>query len=183
MTKSLPTPELLRKLLRYEAGGKLFWRARTPDMFADGNYTAERSCNNWNARLAGKEAFASDCSGYRHGAIFCRPLYAHRVIWAMETGAWPEFEIDHINGVRDDNRIENLRGVTRQDNGKNMKMPCTNTSGHMGVYWDNARGKWVAYIKVRRVKIHLGYFSDKSDAIDARKSAEIEHGFHENHGR
>lgn len=183
-TKELPSIDKLRKLLAYNpATGKLYWRERTPDMFEDGKATAEHKCNRWNSRYAGKEAFTSHNDGYKCGGIFSRVYVAHRVIWAMLHGAWPEEQIDHINGVRDDNRIENLRAVTHQENSKNQKVSSVNTSGHMGVSWHKEDQRWIARIGVNKKRIHLGCFTEIDDAIAARKAAEVKYGFHENHGR
>jgi len=101
----------------------------------------------------------------------------------MATGAWPPDQIDHVNGVRTDNRIENLRSVTHAENGRNQAIPRNNTSGVMGVARRTRGKKWHAQIKVGGKQIHLGSFDDKDEAIAARAAADIEHGFHENHGR
>ena len=184
MTNELPSPKLLRKLLRYELEtGKLFWKERTPDMFVDGKHTAEHNCAAWNGRFANKQAFTAIMGGgYACGRVFDKAYFAHRVIWAIVHNEWPE-QIDHINGVKDDNRIENLRSVSNAENGKNKKRQSNNASGVCGVYWHNRDSKWVAQIKFGGKKKHLGYFTDFDDAVAARKTAEVKHGFHPNHGR
>jgi hypothetical protein len=152
-------------------------------MFAAGLRSVDESCKAWNSRFAGKEAFIKITNGYRGGSIFSRQLVAHRVIWLLKFGEWPSADIDHINGNRLDNRIENLRAVSRADNLRNRRMPITNTSGIVGVGWDKARGKWRAQIEANGLAKCLGHFEEKADAAAARKAAEIECGFHENHGR
>ena len=185
MPKPLPSPEMLRKLLRCDPdAGKLYWRQRTPDMFTSGKSTAERVCTRWNTRYAGKEALtAKNGEGYLHGKIFKRSISAHRVIWAITHGGWPLNQVDHISGDTADNRIANLRTVTNQENGLNQKLARNNTSGVCGVFWDKSFDRWVAKIKVAGKQMHIGCFIDKSDAIVARKSAEVKYGFHPNHGR
>lgn len=138
----------------------------------------------WNKRWAEKEAFTADHGkGYRCGRFNGKPLFAHRVIWAIVHGHWPEQDIDHINGIRSDNRLSNLRSVSRSENMRNKMRPPNNTSGFIGVSWDKKSGKWFAQIQVCGKNNSLGHFSDKSEAVKARKRAEQEFGFHINHGR
>lgn len=177
--KDLPDPELLRKLLRYEPEtGKLFWRKRPPEMFGRrANFLA------WNKRWAGKAAFTAYRQGYHQGRVLSQNLVAHRVIWALHTGAWPEHQIDHINGNRADNRWRNLRAVTSAENMRNKRQRSNNTSGVTGVSWAKEKRKWLADIRVNGKQIHIGRFDQKADAIAARKAAEKQYGFHPNHGR
>ena len=91
-------------------------------------------------------------------------------------------DIDHINGVKTDNRINNLRLVTRSINLQNASMRCHNTSGFNGVSWHKSTKKWRAQIRVDGKSIHLGVFSNKKDAIAARIKANIKYGFSERHG-
>lgn len=108
---------------------------------------------------------------------------AHRLAWLLQTGDWPEFEIDHIDGDALNNRWENLRDVPSFENKKNMPLYRTSTSGVAGVRWKTDAGKWVARININGKTVHLGYYGSKEDAVRARKFAEAEHGFHRNHGR
>lgn len=107
---------------------------------------------------------------------------AHRLIYLLQTSAWPPDEIDHLNGDGTDNRWENLRAATPEENRQNLRKYSSNRSGHTGVCWHKHCGKWAARIMVHRRNIHLGYFTSKEDAVAARKKAEVEHGFHPNHG-
>lgn len=177
-----PTPETLRRLLDYSPEtGKLHWKRRTPDLFADLLHGADRKCIAWNARMAGREAFTALGHGYRKGSIFNRRYAAHRVAWAIHYGRWPTGQIDHINGDRTDNRIKNLREVDNLTNGRNQRLPINNKSGVCGVLFD--RGAWVARIKVNGRSRHLGRFETIEQAAAARQEAECELGFHPNHGR
>jgi len=109
---------------------------------------------------------------------------AHRIIWEIHNGDIPDgFQIDHINGVRDDNRIENLRVVTIQENRKNHRPRSDNKSGKVGVYWVKSRNKWGAEIQDNKKKVLLGQFTNKTDAIKAREEAEKKYGYHVNHGK
>ena len=106
----------------------------------------------------------------------------HRLAWLYTHGYLPEF-IDHINHDRSDNRIDNLREVSRIENNMNQSKAKHNTSGHIGVSWHKGQKKWTSGIKVNYKRIHLGSFDDIDDAIRARKQAEVKYGFHANHGR
>lgn len=185
MGKHLPSPELLNKLLKYNPEtGEFFWRQRDISFFKEGKNSASHACNAWNAKNANKPAFTADDShGYRHGRIFGVAYQAHRVAWAVSRGEWPSKFIDHINGVKDDNRISNLRLASITDNNRNMRKSRRNKSGCVGVYLHKNTGKWAASIGCQGKAVHLGYFEKKQDAIATRKRAEIQYGYHKNHGK
>ena len=162
-----PTPEELRELLRYEPEtGKLYWLPRTSGW------------KGFNATYAGKEAFtATDSGGYRIGSLNKARYRAHQVIWALAHGDWPEV-IDHINGDRSDNRIENLRNATDAENRKNARKYKNNSTGVVGVK-RHRDGGFAAYIGKKYV-VYSTYFET---AVAMRRTAESEHNYHENHGR
>jgi len=113
-----------------------------------------------------------------------RKLYsAHRLAWLYFYCHYPKNQIDHINGIRTDNRIENLRDVTHQENHRNEKLRSTNKSGRVGVFLCKERSKWLASITVDGKQISLGYFKELEDAIASREKAEEKYMFHINHGR
>lgn len=177
--KTLLDPALLRQLLRYEPDtGLLFWHRRPVEMFPD-----KRAWKIWNTRYAGKEAFTSGKDGYRNGRIFNRPFRAHRVIWAIFYGENPAMEIDHINGDRSDNRIDNLRHIAGAENQRNKSINKNNTSGFLGVCWDISRRKWSARIWADGGEVALGRFKAFDDAVAAREAAIVKYGYHPNHGR
>jgi hypothetical protein len=95
---------------------------------------------------------------------------------------WPD-ELDHINGDKGDNRIVNLREVTRAENNKNKSRYKQNSSGFTGVGWHKVTKKWAAKIRVDGRDYHLGVFASIEAAKEARAAAEKHYGFHENHGR
>ena len=158
--------------------GTLYWKKRDESMFS-----SKRSYSVWNARFSGKQAFtANHNTGYKHGLIYGKPYLAHRVLFAMKHGEWPKY-VDHINGVRTDNRITNLRSVTRTENSCNASKPSSNTSGHIGVSWNNRDKRWVAFISLNKKRKALGNFINIEDAIICRQSHQNALGFHQNHGR
>jgi hypothetical protein len=121
--------------------------------------------------------------GYLQVCIDGRLYLAHRLAWFITFGKWPEGQIDHANGCRTDNRLVNLRVVSGDvEQHRNRAKPRNNTSGVTGVHWHKPTGKWRAQIMVERKNKHLGIFDSFEDAVRARKAAEEEHGFHENHG-
>ena len=97
---------------------------------------------------------------------------AHRLAWFYVYGAWPNGDLDHINGDKLDNRIANLREATRKQNMQNVRQHKHNTSGVKGVAWHSQRNKWRAYIFVDYRQIHLGLFDTKEAAAAARMNAE-----------
>ena len=164
------SPALVKEILSYdEKSGKLYWKKRGYPAFD----------NRW----AGKEAFVTQNEkGYKTGRLFDRePYKAHRVVWVWWYGEWPEGEIDHINRVKDDNRIENLRVTSSSENSRNIALTKKNLSGCFGV--SKHGNKWRARIcaGVGEV-IELGVYEKKEDAIAARKLAEARYGYHANHG-
>lgn len=185
-TKEQIDPALLRQLLRYEPEtGRLFWRERSPAMFKPGSRCSQSAqAKQWNALFAGQEAFATQgANGYLKGGLFGKTFLAHRIAYALHFAKWPD-QIDHINGERADNRIENLRSVTCSQNNRNRRLPRSNTSGRIGVFWHEKDSCWRAQIKLAGRQIHLGSFKSKAAAIAARERAEIDAGnFHKNHGR
>lgn len=107
-----------------------------------------------------------------HGYVYCRILHngkeydikGHRLAWYLHYGKLPVNFIDHIDGCRSNNKIENLRDVTRQQN--NM-----NTTKSKGVSWRKREGKYYAQIQLQGKKIYIGYFNNEQDARKAYVAA------------
>lgn len=176
---------LLRELLRYEPEtGKLFWLPRPVSMFEP---TAKKSAKSqadwWNGRFAGAEAFTAQAKNGRfHGRIFGEGYYAHRVAWALQTGEWPAHEVDHKDGDGANNRFDNLRAVTHAVNMKNKRLYRSGNGVVHGIVRRKA-GTWQAHIANHGRRRHLGTFKCFGKAVAARKAAEKQQNYFENHGR
>ena len=132
--------------------------------------------------IAGGLAGSIVDSGYRKIKVDGKHYFAHRLAFILMGHDLPE-QVDHINGIRSDNRWENLRPATSQINSRNRCLSKNNTSGFGGVGWHKKTGRWVSRISVGGKEIHLGYYDEISDALEAREAAEMKYGFHPNHGR
>lgn len=173
------TQDIVREFLDYDPEtGVLTWRKRARKWF-----TSDGAWKSWNTKYAGGEAGSLSARGYLCVDVLGRSHKAHRLIWLWMTGEFPPAGIDHENQSGSGNRWNNLREATQDENMKNLPMFRNNTSGVTGVSWYRPRGEWVAHIRTGGKRYHLGYFTSKDAAIAARKAAEIEYGFHPNHGR
>lgn len=179
MSNPLPTADRLRTLLRYDGDtGQLFWLPRDTKEFRQEKYAII-----WNGLYAGTEAgTVHKRDGYRYIKIAGRRLVAHRIIWAMVTDEWPALALDHINHIRLNNRMENLREVGYAGNALNRAMKSDNTSGHTGVD-PRPNGKFHARIQIRGVKTYLGTFDSLEKAARVRAAAEERMGFSNTHGQ
>ena len=123
---------------------------------------------------AGAEAGYLGRQGYREVAVDGERLLVHRVVYAMLHRAWPKGQVDHINGVRDDNRPANLRDVSREWNCQNTRSAfSTNQSGMLGV--SPRRERWCAAIHVDGRQIYLGTYDNPEAAHAAYVAAKRVH--------
>ena len=167
--RKLPSNKRLNELLAYNPQtGELRWKV-----------------NRRGAAKAGGIAGSLDASsGYVTIHVDSVNYKAHRICYKMATG-WDAgvFEIDHINGVKFDNRLSNLRMVDHATNLRNSPRYSNNSSGYNGIYFHKATQKWMARIKVNTKWHYLGVFEKLEDAVAVRAAADVKHGFHVNHGR
>jgi len=134
------------------------------------------------AKIGDVAGYLDKKDGYMRIKVKGKQYLSHRLAWFYAHGVWPKHEVDHVNHDRADNRIVNLREVTRLENMRNASQYKTNTSGVTGVYWHKPTEKWQASIAVEGKLLYLGLDVDKFEAICARKSAENRYNFHSNHG-
>ena len=140
------TQKIIKEYLDYKEG-HLFWKKQP-------NYGI----------CVGDKSGTVNKQGYVQIKIFNKRYYAHRLIFFMFNGYFPQ-EIDHIDGNKSNNCIENLRSVTREQNIQNTKLRKDNTSGIKGVCWDKRSNKWKVQIAVNKKNHFLGHF----DSIDLAK--------------
>jgi len=145
----------LRRLFRYDAGtGRIFWRIKP----------------NHNA-LAGSEA-GSFINGYRTIGFRGKHYLSHRVAWALTYGCWPVHSIDHIDGVKDNNRIANLRDVPHSVNTQNLRhAPRKSRSQLIGAHWHSFYKTWTSQIRANGKVKFLGTFASPQLAHEAYVTA------------
>lgn len=154
----LMTHDILRCLFDYDPEGYLTVRVR----YNVGLRVGKRvGCKKANTSI-----------GYRTVTVLGQTYLNHRLIFLWHHGYLPEMDIDHINRVRTDDRIENLREVSRQCNSRNSCIKRNSTSSVNGICWDKNRNKWFAHIKLDYKQRQLGRYEDFYDAVAARLAAE-----------
>ena len=133
---------------------------------------------------AGTAAGRPSPDGYLRVRIDKGLYMVHRVCCLLAYGSLPDdMQADHINHVRDDNRLCNIRLVDNTINSRNASIGKNNTAGVCGVYVDKRRAKrYCAEIKVNGIRKFLGCFYTLEGAAAARREAELKYGFHSNHG-
>lgn len=123
-------------------------------------------------RDTGKLAGSKNNRGYwKIGILGKRGVLAHRLAWVLYYGYWPEGNLDHIDGDRLNNKIDNLRIATPSQNGMNSKTPSNNTSGQKGVMWEKDRKKWAVQIRTNGKLKRFGRFKNFEDAVAAYQVA------------
>lgn len=114
-------------------------------------------------------------SGYIVIKIYRKNYLAHRLAWLYVYGEFPKMAIDHINGIRCDNKIGNLRLATSSENNRNAGLRKDNTSGAKGVSWKSREKRWVVQIAFDGKTREIGYFKEKQEAIDVHAKASAEY--------
>lgn len=176
------TQDRLKQLFQYDPEqGVLIWRERPRD-----DFKTTPAYYVFKSRWEGKVAGHIEAQGYRKIGVDGQIQVAHRLIWCFVFGEWvsyPQFEIDHVNGDRADNRIQNLRKCTKSMNQRNGSMRVNNKSGVIGVNWKSKQKVWVARIWDGPHHKFLGNFKELDEAKEARAKAERELGYHSGHGK
>ena len=146
------------------------------------DYNPDTGVFKWKVRTGKRNKIGSiiKCKNY-YGYIVIRinkKLYkASRLAWLYMYGCFPKYNIDHINRIRDDDKLCNLRDVNQTVNRINSRIRKDNKSGKIGVSWCKLRKKWRAQITINKKLIDLYYFENLDEAIKIRRKAEIKYGF------
>ena len=144
----------LHELLQYdESNGTFYWR------------------RNSGKGKAGSVAGTSNQKGYTVIRCQGRNYYAHRLAWFFVHGVWPSGEIDHLDRVKSNNRLANLRVATSSQNKHNTTRRADNTSGFKGVSWRPSQLKWNARICIEGRNRSLGMFATPEQASAAYQAA------------
>lgn len=143
------------------------------DLLDEIRYEPETGLFFWTKWRLGRDLLApagtTNKEGYRVIVMGRKAYKAHRLAWLMQTGTWPAGEIDHINGEKSDNRLCNLRDVTKAVNLQNLRKPTArNKTGFLGV--SKCRKGFQASIKLNNKSIHIGRF----DTAESAHAAYIE---------
>ncbi|AJY05970.1 HNH endonuclease signature motif containing protein [Burkholderia sp. SIMBA_043] len=185
ISRPLPETSYLRQCFRTTKGsGRLIWLER-PLCHFDTKIEQLR----WNQRYAGKRACKEHGTRvYRYVLLDGVQYRANRICYALYHGKCPvDMEIDHRNRKRDDNSERNLFAVSHETNGRNRGLYASNTTGVTGVSWREDRKRWRALAMGENSKqVHLGYFIEFADAVQARKqwmrTVGVRIGYARNHG-
>ena len=172
------TQSRLKELFAYDPQtGVLTFLPRPLEDFA-----TPRAAAIFKSKCEGKPAGWKHVAGYVSVKIGEGSYLAHRLAWLWMTGAFPDAEVDHINGVRSDNRWANLRAATKQENSHNQSLRLTNKTGVNGV-GIGRRGNFRAEVTIDGKARYLGEFKTLAEAVAARKAADRVLGFHKGHGK
>lgn len=114
---------------------------------------------------------ASKHLGYRYITVLNKRRLAHRLAWVYMTGRWPEDQIDHINGERDDNRWVNLREADQSQQCGNSALRSDNKAGARGVYWCKEKRKWAVDLQYQGRRYRLGRYTDFEEATELSELA------------
>jgi hypothetical protein len=147
------TQDYVKELFHYK-DGNLFWRVRRKGV------------------RVGNVAGSHDSDGYLQVRVDGKRYLAHRLVFLYHHGYMPEHEVDHIDRSRSNNRIENLREVSRSCNARNSTQRSQTSSGVKGLTWNKRDKKWFVQIAVHGTVKYLGIYSDFTEAVAHRLAAE-----------
>lgn len=159
----IPSANELHEIFTYK-DGKLYWKKKTAIRIKIGD-----------------EAGSDHGRGYLIVPIQYKHYYVHRIIYMMHHNNIPHI-VDHIDGNKSNNKIENLRPATREQNARNSIKQSNNTSGEKNVYWHKSSNKWQVSLSIDGKLKHCGSFANFEQAkIAAHAAREKYHGIYARH--
>ena len=180
--KPLPSVEYLNECFKYNpATGSLIGRKRPASHFEGGRSTAKAKASLWIENLSYRIVGCVGRFGYRRVLLDGRSVYVHRIIWKLLHKVDALFTIDHINGVKTDNRACNLRLATKTEQMRNQALPSNNTSGYIGVVATRS-GTWASRGTEDGRKVHIGTYKCKHEAGRVAKEWRLARGYSDRHG-
>lgn len=178
--QDLPSVDYLRACLAYDPGaGVLTWKERPREHF-----NSDFAYRRFNTRYAGQVAGGPDRQGYHKLRIDRTLVTAHRVVWAIVTGAWPDpgLQLDHVDLDKSNNRFTNLTLVSPGANSRRFARSRRNTSGATGVHYRHTDRRWIAKVRADGKTVTIGAYRSFEDAVTARRAADSAFGYAANHG-
>ncbi|MFA5925241.1 MAG: HNH endonuclease [Methylococcaceae bacterium] len=167
--KELPSQEFLQECFTYDPDtGILTWKVRPRHHF-----TTEHSFKVFNTKFSNKKAGGIAGRGYINVLVKNYRFRAHRIIWKLVTGNEPIDEIDHIDTNMINNRFNNLREASHQENACNAPLSRRNKSGIKGCSFDKKSGLYQVDIQVNKVKHYLGRYQTAEEAHSVYCAAAI----------
>lgn len=162
--------------------GVLTWKKDRPVSHFD----CSRGYNTWKTNYAGKVVGCVNNDGYTVFNVSLNKkvhlIGAHVAVFALTNDRMPDNYVDHINGKRSDNSVDNLRDVTACVQSKNLAQRSDNSSGITGVCWDKQTGKWRVQGRSEYLPFRPKRVADFFEACCTRKSWEVREGFSRRHG-
>jgi hypothetical protein len=168
--KELPSQEILQEYFNYDSEtGRLIWKYRDISKFKNKHAHAV-----FTSRFVGNVVGGLDSKGYFIVNVDKNIYYQHRVIWKLVTGKEPEFQIDHINGNRSDNRLENLRDVNCSENNDNKRLSKANTSTLKNIRFKKSSKLWYVSKRVQGLNYSIAYTKTAELAVLALEKFNVE---------
>jgi hypothetical protein len=154
------TYDYFDELLNYDKeSGKLYWKSKSSP---------------YSRIIVGEEAGCIrhyKTNSYRIVVLKNTPYFVHRIIWLLVHKKWPDDQIDHIDGNSLNNKIQNLKSASNQENCRNQRKRLNNTTGHPNIYWHTGKKKYSVSLRFNGKLNHIKDYQTLEEAIIGRDLA------------